>query len=110
MDGHIKNQIENIAELCNWSAEKRFLQDVAQGRKIFDVTLQFYQLCQWRIHLEYDSGAVYFVKWEDDELIKHFAGHSGNSPLDVVNEFYDYAKDLIDAGFVCIPYAEIEDF
>ena len=88
--------------------KKTFLgKNVADG-KIFDVALQFYKLREWRIHLEYDSEAVCFVKKENCELEEYFAGHRGSSPLDVVNEFYEYAKSLIDDGFVCVTYSDIE--
>ena len=110
MDDRIKIQIENIAELCNYSARKLSIRNGCIKGLIFDIALQFYQLREWRIHLEYDEEAVYFVKWENDELIKYFAGHNGDSPLDVVNEFYEYAKGLIDDGFICINYSEIESY
>ena len=81
MDERIKNQIENIAELCNYSNKRVFLPKSITSEKFFDITLQFHKLREWRIHLEYDSEVVYFAKRKNDELVTYLAGHKGTSSL-----------------------------
>ena len=119
MDKHIKIQIENIADLCNCSNKTIITPDRIIVGVRPNVSLQFDQLNTWRVVLVgYASwnpfspptkfDAVYFAKWKNNKPEIYLGMGESSSPVTALDEFYEWAKALIDDKFICVVSTDIK--
>ncbi len=109
MGNDLKNQMENIGEMCDCSRREIVMPDRVVRGVCSDVVLQFHALRSWRAELMNAYEEVRFAKCENGRIVHVGAFVEESSPQEAVDTLLEYGKELIDRGFICVRWKDIED-